>query len=59
MSCSDPDCPGCMTETYINAMKSIGCDSEIIFHAVMDGLRRHPDGGFEVTITTTEEGTVH
>jgi hypothetical protein len=59
MSCDDPNCPGCMTECYVNAMKAIGCDAEIIFHAVMENLRNNPEGGFEVTITTIEEGTVH
>ena len=59
MSCNDPDCPGCMTETYIKAMKAIGCDSEIIFHAVMDNLRNTPEEGFEVKIIHVEEGTVH
>jgi hypothetical protein len=59
MSCSDVDCPGCITEAYVNAMKAVGCDSELIFHAVMDNLRSHPDGGFEVTLETVSDGTVH
>jgi hypothetical protein len=40
-------------------MKAVGCDSELIFHAVMDNLRSHPDGGFEVTLETVSDGTVH
>jgi hypothetical protein len=48
-----------MTETYIKAMRAIGCDAEIIFHAVMDNLRNTSEDGFEVTIIPVEEGTVH
>jgi hypothetical protein len=56
MSCDDPDCPGCITEAYVNAMKAVGCDSEVIFHAVMAELNSNPEDGFDVTIL---EGTVH
>jgi hypothetical protein len=44
-----------MTETYVNAMKAVGCDEQIIFDCVLDELRVNPKGGFEVEL----EGTVH
>ena len=55
MTCPDPNCPGCMTEIFVKAMKDAGCDEQIIFNCVLDELRQTPAGGFEVEL----EGTVH